>query len=227
MQKQNYPNHPTLSRAITDAVPARPVIKFSESQIAVLRKASDVGLALIGAAGIIAVSVVAPNLLQVFANGFGKYRGGRKFSRKEKVRKLSNTFYYLKRSGLVRFKPSGKEWLLSLTLRGRRQVSRLVLETLVISRPARWNGRWWLVAADIPTAEHRQGADQLRDKLKQLKFYPLQRSLWVYPFDPRKEIEFLCQNYDIGRFVTLMEVIRLDREDEKLLKGHFRRNGIL
>jgi hypothetical protein len=83
------------------------------------------------------------------------------------------------------------------------------------------------VAADIPTKDHRQGADLLRRKLKQMGFYPLQRSLWFYPFDPRPEIEFICREFGVANFVTVMEINRLDVQDEKLLKKHFSKLGKL
>lgn len=60
-----------------------------------------------------------------------------------------------------------------------------------------------------------------------MKFYPLQRTLWLYPYDPRLEIEFLIQHYGIERFVTVMEVNRLDRDDERVLKAYFENAGII
>ena len=65
------------------------------------------------------------------------------------------------------------------------------------------------------------------NKLKDMGFYPLQRTLWFYPFDPRKELESVLRRYDIGRFVTVMEVNRLDKSDEKIMKKYFRSQKII
>ncbi len=216
-------NRLTISGAIHAAVPDRRLVKLSEDQTASLRRAGDIALAIIGTAGIIAIAAVAPNLLQIIPRLADDRNPRQKFSRKDKIKKIENTFYYLKRSGLVHFSPTSKELLLSLTDKGRQRFFQLELETLKISRPSHWDGRWWLVAADIPTRTHRAGADMLRKKLKRLGFYPFQRTLWLHPFDPRKEVEFLCRNYGIAEFVTLMEVSRLDKEDEGHLKAHFRK----
>ena len=77
------------------------------------------------------------------------------------------------------------------------------------------------MAADIPTKGYRQGADALRAKLKQMGFCPLQRTLWFYPYDPRKQLEVIVNHYGIGEFVTVMEISRMDIQDEKVLKKYF------
>ena len=82
-------------------------------------------------------------------------------------------------------------------------------------------------AADIPTKNYRRGADMLRRKLKELGFFSLQRTLWFYPFDPRKELEYVVNSFGIANFVTLMEVSRLDRDDEEIMKKFFRVSKIL
>lgn len=224
MSKQKPPN---LLSQINTAVPDRRLIKLTDEQVASLKKASDIALAVIGTAGVIVVSAVAPNLFKAMASFSGKRHSSRSLTRKAKIKKVGDTFYYLKRSGLVRFRASGKEWLLSLTDPGRKRFSKIEFESIGVPKPSRWDSHWWLVAADIPTRDHRAGADLLRKKLKRLGFYPLQRTLWVYPYDPRKTVEVLCQHYGIAQFVTVMEVLRLDREDEKLLQGHFGETGVL
>lgn len=220
-------NPSTIRGAVGRAMPDNRFLKLNEQQIASFKKTSDVALAMIGTVGAIAVAAVAPNLFHIISNLTAGRKSNRKFSREQKIRKVEDTFYYLKRSGLVRFAPTGKEIMLSLTDKGRKKYSLLEFDTIRIPHPKIWNSHWWLVAADIPTREHRAGADMLRRKLKALGFYPLQRTLWLHPFDPRKEIEFISQTYDVAKFVTLMEIARLDREDEKTLKGHFQKGGIL
>jgi hypothetical protein len=212
----------SLANAVAVSVPDKSIVKLSKGQIEGLRRGSEIALVLIAAAGIIAVSAVAPNLFVALNGVFPKKYKGRNLSHKEKIRKVEETFYYLKRSGLVRFKRSGKDWLLSLTDLGKTRLPKLNLSAVKVPKPRKWDNRWWLVAADIPTKKYRQGADLLRRKMKDMGFYSLQRTLWLYPFDPRREIEFVSQSFGVAHFVTVMEVARMDREDEDRLKRHFR-----
>lgn len=212
----------SLANAVAISVPDKAIIKLSPAQITVLKRGSEIALALIAAAGIIAVSVVAPNLFSALNSLFFKKYKHRNLSHKEKVRKLNETFYYLKRSGLVRFKRSGGDWLMSLTRLGKERLPKLDISAVRVQRQKNWNNRWWLVAADVPTKTYRQGADSLRRKLKEMGFYSLQRTLWLYPYDPRKEIEFVSQTFGIANFVTVMEVAGVDIEDESKLKKYFK-----
>ena len=75
--------------------------------------------------------------------------------------------------------------------------------------------------ADIPSKTHRIAADMLRHKLKKIGFYPLQRTVWVHPYNPTKELNELTEYYDLGKFVTILEAKRIDAEDEKKLLNYF------
>ena len=83
------------------------------------------------------------------------------------------------------------------------------------------------MAADIPTKEHKTAADALRRKLKEMNFYSLQRTLWFYPHDPRLEIDWIVRIYHIERFVTIMEISRLDLDDAEKMVKFFRKQKII
>lgn len=201
--------------------------RLTEQQIEKIKSVSGVALAVIGIAGVAALSVVAPNIFYAIGKIFYEPRGRHKIPRKEAAEKISGAFYYLKRHNLVKVRPKGRDFLVSLTSLGQRRFAKMSFESLQIKKPKRWDGHWWQVAADIPTKKYKRGADLLRMKLKELGFFPLQRTLWLYPFDPRREIEFVIDQYGIGRFVTVMEVNRLDRDDERKLKVFFHHQKIL
>lgn len=195
---------------------------LTEAQIEKLKTAGEIGLALIAVAGIISLSLVAPNVFTAIDKLFlRKHR--RKLTKKERQIKVAQSFYYMKRKGLVRFKRIKGDFLISLTALGKKKYKKIDFETMIIRRPKKWDGKWWQVAADIPTKKYRNGADLLRQKLKDLGFFLLQRTLWYHPFDPREEVEFIVNHYGIERFVTLMEVSRLDKDDEAKLKDFFRK----
>jgi len=98
----------------------------------------------------------------------------------------------------------------------------MVLQKVDTDIKRKWNKRWWLIASDIPTKTHRKAAERLRSKFRSMGFYSMQKSLWIYPFDPTIEIQKICEYYNVLKFVTVMEIYRLDKSDkEKLMKFFF------
>lgn len=211
-----------FNKIIDGATPKEKAPKLTPEQIEKIKHVSGAVLALLGVAGIMTVAVVAPGLLAAVGSIMEMNRPNKRFTKREKVQRLTQSFYYLKRTGQIEFSPNVSDLKVYLTNLGRKNLERIQIETLAVKRPARWNKRWWQVAADIPTKEYRSGADSLRQKLKQMNFYPLQRTLWFYPYDPREEVNYIVNYYQIEKFVTVMEVSRLDLDDEMKLKEHFK-----
>lgn len=85
--------------------------------------------------------------------------------------------------------------------------------------PYSWDGKWRLVVFDIPEAL-RRGRDALRDKLKNLGFYELQKSVFIFPYECHDEIEFLIEFFDLRRFVRhgLLENIDNDLHLKRVFK---------
>jgi len=59
-----------------------------------------------------------------------------------------------------------------------------------------WDGRWRLVAFDIEEIR-RSTRDGFRKKLRMLKFKPMQKSLWISPYDVSEHIEKLIDMLDL------------------------------
>ncbi len=215
-----------IGAVIRKSTPLESKPYFTEEQIEKFKNVSQIILGIIGVAGVIVLSAVAPNIFVAADKLFNNRSRGRKYTKKVKDLKLSQAFYYMKRSGQIKIKSTGKDFLVSLTKLGRKRLRKLQFETLQIPQNQKWDGKWWQVAADIPT-KYKLGADLLRQKIKDMNFFPLQRTLWFYPFDPRDEVEFIANHYNIGRFVTVMEISRLDRDDERRMKAFFRKEKII
>lgn len=212
---------------IRKSVPKEIPPLLTPEQVEKLKAASGVALVLVGVAGAILLSAVAPNAFVAINKLFLKKSRYRKLSHGEKEQKVIRSFYYLKKHGYIRMKPTREDVKIFLTKLGRRKLQKMNLENLTVTRPGKWDNKWWVIAADIPTKKYKWAADLFRQKLKDMKFYHLQRTLWLYPYDPRKEISFLGRYYRIGRFMTLMEINRLDRDDEASLQKFFRKEKII
>ena len=74
-----------------------------------------------------------------------------------------------------------------------------------------WDGHWRLVIFDIPE-KFRRGRDALREKLKDLGFYELQKSALVFPFRCEDEINFLIEFFELRKYVRLGLLRSLDNE---------------
>ncbi len=220
-----YRQRSGLVAELMQQIPKAPRKRKEEANYDNLKRASEIVLAVVAVAGLASVAVVAPNALLALNKFFLKKH--KHLSPAEQQRKMVDTFYYLKRSGKIDLRPDGGSWKVWLTAKGKRQVLEMDIATVYIPKASKWGGTWWLIAADVPTKDHRQGADRLRRKLKQLNLFPLQRTLWLYPYDPCEALEVILHAYHIENFVTVMEVRKLDREDERKAKAHFRNTGVL
>ncbi|MDI6591449.1 MAG: hypothetical protein QME61_00685 [Patescibacteria group bacterium] len=134
-------------------------------------------------------------------------------------KKLLPAFYYLKRKGLIELKREGQDIALILTKEGEKQAGKYQINDLEIERPKKWDKKYRLVIFDIP-ATSRIIRDIFRRKLKEFGFYPLQKSVWIYPFQCKEEIELLREFLGLNKKqIQVLEITKL--ENDKFLKKFF------
>lgn len=63
-----------------------------------------------------------------------------------------------------------------------------------------WDGKWRVVIFDIPE-KIKQGRNALREKLKELGFYELQKSIFVFPYECKDEIYFIIEFFNLKKYV--------------------------
>jgi hypothetical protein len=185
-------------------------------------------LVVVGAVGAVAVIALFPNLLKGIKFAGDVVRGYNRAKRRVTVESVKRSVYYLKRHGYIHFRSDGLgHYIIALTRLGKKKLSQIEFEKLAVPKPKHWDKKWWGIAGDIPTKTHRHGADLLRAKLKQMGFCALQKSLWFYPYNPRTQLEIILETFHLKRYVTLMEIDKLDADDERVLRKHFKRRRIL
>lgn len=64
----------------------------------------------------------------------------------------------------------------------------------------KWDGKWRLVVFDVPEKK-KPAREALRRKLRELGFYELQKSVFVFPFECRDEIDFVIEFFDMRPYV--------------------------
>ncbi|OGE78827.1 MAG: hypothetical protein A2751_01375 [Candidatus Doudnabacteria bacterium RIFCSPHIGHO2_01_FULL_46_14] len=213
----------SISQIIDDSLP-EPILELTEERIEKLKNTAEVIMGVLSIATILTMTVVAPNAIQALK--LFQKRKGKKFSTKQNKQKILKSFYYLRSKGYIEFKARGKDYELLLTDKGKKQIKNLNFDTLSIAAPATWDGKFWQIAIDIPV-KYKTAADYLRTKLKELNCYPLQRSLWFYPHDPRGEIEFVARTYGVANYLTFMKIERMEQDDESMLREYFRSLSII
>lgn len=100
-----------------------------------------------------------------------------------------------------------------ITEKGKRKTLYFNVDTLQIIKPRRWDKIWRIVLFDVPERK-RLARDVLRDKLQELGFYQLQRSVFIVPYSCREEIEFLVELYNVRMYVYYMEVTTISNEEK-------------
>lgn len=121
---------------------------------------------------------------------------GRKGSPKKKDPRFENTFYYLKRRGYLNIEQEGHQVHISLSKKGRKRAGKYLIDDLEIKKFKKWDGRYRIVIFDIPNLTNLK-RNAFRGKLKELGFYCLQRSVWVCPYDCKKEIDLLREFFGL------------------------------
>ena len=75
-----------------------------------------------------------------------------------------------------------------------------------------WDGKWRLLVFDIPE-KIRQGRNALRKKIKELGFYELQKSVFVFPYDCKNEINFIIEFFNMRKYARFGILETIDNEE--------------
>lgn len=114
--------------------------------------------------------------------------------------------------------PDGTTTLL-LSDYGKKRALTFNLDNMRINPPGHWDGKWRIAIFDIPHYL-KKSRDSLRFMLKKMGFYPLQKSVFVYPFDCQKEIEFITEWHRANKYIRFIIADSID--NESFLRKHFK-----
>jgi DNA-binding transcriptional regulator PaaX len=123
---------------------------------------------------------------------------------KEDIKKLY-------RSKLIKRKenPNGS-FTFVLTDKGKLRALTYHFQTIKIERE-NWDKKWRIVIFDIPE-KIKRARDALRDKLKEIGFYELQKSVFVFPYECKNEIDFIIEFFNLRRYVRFGVLNTIDNE---------------
>src|SRR3989344_5431638 len=168
-------------------------------------------------------------LLAGFALGFSRnpfqhyriYKVVGKEWKKINRNKLREGINELYRSKLIKEKtnPDGS-FTFALSQKGKLKALTYHFDHMKIKEKA-WDKKWRTVFFDVPE-KYRWGRDSLRIKLKELGFYELQKSVFVFPYECQDEVDFIIEYYGIRKYVRYATMNDIDNSPH--LKAVFRLN---
>ena len=163
-------------------------------------------------AGLLAIAVVAPNLLKLL-----------KFVPSNKTAFAYRTQSALKRladKGLIVFIEKDGKKFARLTTAGEDAIR---LEEKIVSmkthRPKKWDGKWRMVIFDIPE-QRRKVRGRLREIMQEVGFVRLQDSVWIFPYDSEDLVTLLKAELRLGSDVIY--AIMDSFLDERSIRTHFK-----
>lgn len=161
--------------------------------------------------GLVMIAATSPYFLINLLKTYPKWK-------KYPHKKVYNTFYRLKKQGLIKVESKNKQIYISLTRDGRKKAGIYQINNLKIGKPKKWDKKWRALIFDVAQLK-RTYREALRGKLKELGFYQLQKSVWVHPFNCKTEIELLKDFFGFSEKemrLMIVENIGNDKELKKL-----------
>lgn len=118
---------------------------------------------------------------------------------------FKKTLWYLSNKGFVKIQQAGNRNILRITNQGKARLKNYNFEHLTIPHPQTWDKKWRLVIFDIP--ESRKTAREFfRRKLQALNFYPVQKSVYAFPFECASEVDLVATLCGVKPFFMSLTV---------------------
>jgi DNA-binding transcriptional regulator PaaX len=178
-------------------------------------------LSTMAVAGLITVAVtLSPNLLYNIAKEIIRIKRKDLKYRNVDARKLSKSLTGLNKNKIIILKEVDGKFIVKLTEKGKKVVEEIQFESMEIKKQKVWDGKWRIVIFDIPEKQMKIARNALRTKLQNLGFYQIQKSVWAYPYPCEKEIQFLCEIFNINPYINIIIAEKIYNDDA--MKKHFK-----
>ena len=174
-------------------------------------------LMFIAMGGIVVIGATLPGLVKVIGIFLGKHKR-EMYSKK----KIANSLAYLNREHLIEIlgEKDGKTQV-RLTNKGKKRLAEYSIDMIEIQKPAKWDGKWRVLMFDIPSKpkKYDSAREALRNKIKEIGFVQIQKSVWAYPYECEDELLFIAEAFKVQEYVEILTVERVLHE--KVLRKKF------
>jgi CRISPR-associated endonuclease Cas2 len=166
-------------------------------------------LVTIALSGMLAIAVIAPNVLQLLGWNRNRYR----FKNQSKT-----ALGRLREMGYIEFVEKNGTRYARTTNKGRLEIERGKQRLALTKKIKRWDKRYRIVIFDIPE-KRKSIRDKLRRTMTEFGFLRLQDSVWVYPHDCEDLIALVKTDLRLGYDVLYLIVEKI--ENDKYIREHF------
>jgi len=170
--------------------------------------------------GAVAIAATSPYFGIRLYRSFARNAARRREISEGDKNKFRGAFYYLNKKGYIAAEYRGQQLYISLTKEGRKRAGKYKIDDLKIKKPKVWDKKWRILIFDIADKQKIK-REALRGKLKELSLYQLQKSVWVYPYDFKKEMALLRDFFGLTgaemKVITASEI-----ENDKLIRDYYK-----
>jgi CRISPR-associated endonuclease Cas2 len=89
----------------------------------------------------------------------------------------------------------------------------------------KWDHLWHLIIFDIPEVKRKQ-RDKFSRLLSVIGCFRIQRSVYAYPYDCRKEIVTMASGYSVASDLEVLTVPNLGRYEKAARRYYFARQSV-
>jgi len=166
--------------------------------------------------GLVSAALVAPNMVQIVASTYIKH-----MSKRDQKREVQKIMQYMKRQAVITIKEVDELYEVTITEKGRQRAVRHNFDNLQIAPQKTWDEKWRIVIFDVPES-YGYARRVLTTKLQSMGFKLLQKSVWVYPFPCRQEIELIKHVYsEVDPYIIFLETSAIDKHNVLVQKFKF------
>ena len=167
-------------------------------------------LKIIGGTAFVVGSMALPQLPIVY-----RMFNAKNWREKERIRSAINR---LENKKYVKvYKKNGVD-VVEITENGRKEVLKYKVDEIKIKEQKRWDGIWRVIMFDIPESK-KIARDGLTLKLIKMGCAPIQKSVFITPYECEKEIKFIGEYFGVLKHIIFLETKKINNED--LLRDEF------
>jgi DNA-binding transcriptional regulator PaaX len=135
------------------------------------------------------------------------------FMKKDKNYRFRKTLYEMRRKKMVKMYYKNGEEIIEITEKGKKRLLKYEFDDIKIRIPKKWDGLWRIVIFDIPE-KRKKARDAVNIKLKDLGFYPIQKSTFIFPYECRNEIDFVAEHFFARKYINYIVAGEIDNSDK-------------
>ncbi|MGB9707375.1 MAG: CRISPR-associated endonuclease Cas2 [Microgenomates group bacterium] len=135
--------------------------------------------------------------------------------KKLKKKQISKALHDLKERKIIDIVEEDGKAKISLLEKGQYKVFTRSIKLLLDfkKKKKKWDGRWFMVFFDVPENE-RIKRDNLRKYLKMLGFYPYQKSVYIFPYECKKEVTLIKKIVEGAKYLKYIIADEIEEEDK-------------